>query len=106
MHTSILASANPVGERYNRKASLRVDMAMSALIMSRFDLFFGVLEECDENTDFTLARHIVKVHRRLSSQSFRPKHSSGIFVILGLSIQRYTRLSFSSVFVSLNFVVA
>jgi DNA replication licensing factor MCM6 len=61
--TSILAAANPVGGRYDRKKSLRANVAMSAPIMSRFDLFFVVLDECDEKMDINVAEHIVNVHR-------------------------------------------
>ncbi|KAF8246201.1 MCM-domain-containing protein [Wilcoxina mikolae CBS 423.85] len=61
--TSILAAANPVGGRYNRKATLRSNINMSAPIMSRFDLFFIVLDDCNEATDTNLARHIVNIHR-------------------------------------------
>ena len=60
--TSILAAANPVGGRYNRKTTLRANINMSAPIMSRFDLFFVVLDECNENTDRHLAEHIVGIH--------------------------------------------
>ncbi|QRW09408.1 DNA replication licensing factor MCM2/3/5 family pretein [Ceratobasidium sp. AG-Ba] len=60
--TSILAAANPVGGRYNRRVGLKQNVAMSAPIMSRFDLFFVVLDECRESTDLMLARHIVGVH--------------------------------------------
>ncbi len=81
--TSILAAANPVGGRYNRKASLRVNVAMSAPIMSRFDLFFVVLDECDENTDLKLARHIVNVHR-LRDEAIKPEFSTE-------ALQRYIR---------------
>ncbi|KAI5116717.1 hypothetical protein M0805_000826 [Coniferiporia weirii] len=61
--TSILAAANPVGGRYDRKKTLRQNVAMSAPIMSRFDLFFVVLDECDEKMDLNIAEHIVNVHR-------------------------------------------
>lgn len=61
--TSILAAANPVGGRYNRKTTLRSNINMSAPIMSRFDLFFVVLDECNEAVDTHLARHIVNIHR-------------------------------------------
>lgn len=61
--TSILAAANPVGGRYNRKMSLKANVAMSAPIMSRFDLFFVVLDECNPEVDLKLATHIVNVHR-------------------------------------------
>jgi len=61
--TSILAAANPVGGRYNRKQTLRQNVAMSAPIMSRFDLFFVVLDECNEQTGMHIAQHIANVHR-------------------------------------------
>lgn len=61
--TSILAAANPVGGRYNRKTTLRSNINLSAPIMSRFDLFFVVLDDCNENTDRHLAQHIVGLHR-------------------------------------------
>ncbi len=32
--------------------------------MSRFDLFFVILDECNEITDYNIARHIVDVHMR------------------------------------------
>ncbi|KAI0233957.1 MCM DNA helicase complex subunit mcm6 [Massospora cicadina] len=63
--TSILAAANPIGGRYNNKLTLRQNVAMTAPIMSRFDLFFVVLDQPDQNTDFLLAQHIVRVHRLL-----------------------------------------
>jgi len=50
-HTSILAAANPMGGRYNRKASLRATMAMSA-ICSLLCLTSVM------RTDLKLARHI------------------------------------------------
>jgi DNA replication licensing factor MCM6 len=61
--TSILAAANPVGGRYNRKLTLKANVAMSAPIMSRFDLFFVILDECNENVDMNIAKHIINVHR-------------------------------------------
>lgn len=60
--TSILAAANPIGGRYNRKASLRANIMMSAPIMSRFDLFFVILDDCNEQADTRLADHIVNLH--------------------------------------------
>lgn len=36
---------------------------MSAPIMSRFDLFFVILDDCDESIDQSIARHIVNLHR-------------------------------------------
>ena len=36
---------------------------MSPPIMSRFDLFFVVLDECDESTDLNIAQHIINFHQ-------------------------------------------
>lgn len=46
--TSILAAANPIDGRYNRAKSLKQNVNMSAPIMSRFDLFFILVDECNE----------------------------------------------------------
>lgn len=81
--TSILAAANPVGGRYNKKMSLRANVAMSGPIMSRFDLFFVVLDECNEDVDFAIASHIVNVHR-LREVAIKPEFSTD-------ALQRYIR---------------
>ncbi len=60
---SILAAANPIYGRYDRTKTLKANVALSAPILSRFDLFFVVLDECDELTDFNVAKHILDVHR-------------------------------------------
>jgi DNA replication licensing factor MCM6 len=81
--TSILAAANPVNGRYDRKKTLRANVMMSAPIMSRFDLFFVVLDECDERTDYNLAKHIVNVHR-FQDEAINPEFSTE-------ALQRYIR---------------
>lgn len=83
--TSILAAANPVGGRYNRKTTLRANINMSAPIMSRFDLFFVVLDECNEAVDEKLAQHIVDVHR-LRDDAVEPEFSTE-------QLQRYIRFA-------------
>jgi DNA replication licensing factor MCM6 len=83
--TSILAAANPVGGRYNRKATLRSNINMSAPIMSRFDLFFIVLDDCNEATDTNLARHIVNIHRS-RDEAITPEFTTE-------QLQRYIRFA-------------
>jgi DNA replication licensing factor MCM6 len=61
--TSILAAANPVGGRYDPKRTLRQNIAMSAPIMSRFDLFFVLVDEFNESHDYNIARHLLTMHR-------------------------------------------
>uniref|UniRef100_A0A8C3LZJ2 DNA replication licensing factor MCM6 n=1 Tax=Chrysolophus pictus TaxID=9089 RepID=A0A8C3LZJ2_CHRPC len=63
--TSILAAANPVGGRYDRSKSLKQNINLSAPIMSRFDLFFILVDECNEVTDYAIARRIVDLHARV-----------------------------------------
>ena len=63
--TSILAAANPRGGRYDRSKSLRANVDLSAPIMSRFDMFFVVLDECDEASDLHIASHILNCHRHI-----------------------------------------
>lgn len=60
--TSILAAANPIGGRYDRSKSLQQNIALSAPIMSRFDLFFVLVDECNEVVDYAIARKIVSLH--------------------------------------------
>ncbi|KAK5232081.1 MCM DNA helicase complex subunit mcm6 [Exophiala xenobiotica] len=83
--TSILAAANPIGGRYNRKTTLRANINMSAPIMSRFDLFFVVLDECNENVDRHLAEHIVNLHM-LKDDFVQPEFSTE-------QLQRYIRFA-------------
>jgi len=83
--TSILAAANPVGGRYNRKTTLRANINMSAPIMSRFDLFFVILDECNETVDRHLAEHIVGIHQ-FRDEAVKPEFTTE-------QLQRYIRLA-------------
>lgn len=60
--TSILAAANPIGGRYDRSKSLQQNVLLTAPIMSRFDLFFILVDECNEIVDNAIARKIVDLH--------------------------------------------
>ncbi|KAI3403214.2 MCM6 [Candida oxycetoniae] len=73
--TSILAAANPIGGRYNRKIGLRSNLNMTAPIMSRFDLFFVILDDCNERVDTQLASHIVDLHM-LRDDAINPPYSA------------------------------
>jgi DNA replication licensing factor MCM6 len=83
--TSILAAANPVGGRYNRKTTLRANINMSAPIMSRFDLFFVILDECNELIDRHLAEHIVGIHQ-FRDEAVEPEFTTE-------QLQRYIRFA-------------
>ncbi|XP_014233634.1 DNA replication licensing factor Mcm6 [Trichogramma pretiosum] len=60
--TSILAAANPIGGRYDRSKSLQQNVLLTAPIMSRFDLFFILIDECNEIIDNAIAKKIVDLH--------------------------------------------
>jgi DNA replication licensing factor MCM6 len=81
--TSILAAANPIGGRYDKSKTLRANLNLSAPIMSRFDLFFIVLDECDEKTDYNIARHIISIHQK-KDEALKPVYTPE-------QLQRYIR---------------
>ena len=60
---SILAAANPIYGRYDRSKSLRFNVDISPPIMSRFDIFFVIFDEKNDDEDFHIAQHIVNMHR-------------------------------------------
>jgi len=81
----ILAAANPIGGRYNPKATLRANLNFSAPIMSRFDLFFVIRDEPNETVDRNLAEHIVNVHMN-RDEAVQPELSTE-------QLQRYIRFA-------------
>ncbi|KAJ3414676.1 MCM DNA helicase complex subunit mcm6 [Chytridiales sp. JEL 0842] len=81
--TSILAAANPIHGKYDKKLSLKQNVAMSPPIMSRFDLFFVVLDEGDETTDTNVAQHLVGFHQGQES-ALEPPYSTA-------EVQRYLK---------------
>ncbi|MCQ2819543.1 MAG: ATP-binding protein [archaeon] len=61
--TSILAAANPAFGRYDKTKPLKTNIDISAPIMSRFDLFFVIIDECSEYSDYSIANHIISLHK-------------------------------------------
>ena len=69
--TSVLASANPVGSRYNPRMSVIDNIHLPPSLLSRFDLIYLVLDKVDQATDVQLAKHLVSLyyeHRPAGSQ--------------------------------------
>ncbi|KAM3179548.1 hypothetical protein ACTXT7_000437 [Hymenolepis weldensis] len=66
--TSILAAANPIGGRYDRSRSLRQNIGLSAPVMSRFDLFFVLVDECNDVVDYAIAKSILDLHMGVETQ--------------------------------------
>lgn len=64
--TSILAAANPVYGRYNKKLAPHENINLPAALLSRFDLIFLLLDTADSDLDQKLARHVTQVHQKLA----------------------------------------
>ncbi|XP_059656358.1 DNA replication licensing factor MCM6 isoform X2 [Cornus florida] len=62
--TSILAAANPTGGRYDKSKPLKYNVALPPAILSRFDLVYVMIDDPDDNTDYHIAHHIVRVHQK------------------------------------------
>ncbi|KAJ5990633.1 hypothetical protein N7522_010840 [Penicillium canescens] len=60
--TSILASANPIGSRYNPKLAVPQNIDLPPTLLSRFDLVYLVLDRVDETEDRRLAKHLVGMY--------------------------------------------
>lgn len=60
--TSILASANPIGSKYNPNLSVPQNIDLPPTLLSRFDLVYLILDRIDEHTDRRLARHLVSMY--------------------------------------------
>ena len=60
--TSVLASANPVGSRYNPRMSVIDNIQLPPSLLSRFDLIYLVLDKINEQTDRKLARHLIALY--------------------------------------------
>eukprot|EP01035_Chromulina_nebulosa_P018222 gene18222-23890_t len=85
--TSILAAANPVFGRYDRTKTLKANITISAPIMSRFDLFFIILDECNAAIDEQIARHIIKSHKNLYNKEYNNRNA---FNSLSNHVDRFT----------------
>lgn len=60
---AVLAAANPLYSRYNRRKSLSENINLPNSLLSRFDLIFLILDTPDMDKDIALARHVTFVHQ-------------------------------------------
>lgn len=60
--TSILAAANPLYGRYNKKLSPVENINLPAALLSRFDLLFLIVDKPTRDEDERLAQHVTHVH--------------------------------------------
>jgi DNA replication licensing factor MCM7 len=61
--SSVLAAANPLYGRYNKKISPQQNINLPAALLSRFDLIFLLLDKPDPTNDEMLAKHVAFVHQ-------------------------------------------
>ena len=67
--TSILASANPIGSRYNPDLPVPQNIDLPPTLLSRFDLVYLILDRADEKTDRRLAKHLLSMYLEDKPQS-------------------------------------
>ncbi|KAG0650845.1 Minichromosome maintenance 4 [Hyphodiscus hymeniophilus] len=60
--TSILASANPIGSKYNPNLPVPQNIDLPPTLLSRFDLVYLILDRIDETSDRRLARHLLSMY--------------------------------------------
>ncbi|RDA88200.1 hypothetical protein CP532_6790 [Ophiocordyceps camponoti-leonardi (nom. inval.)] len=60
--SSILASANPIGSRYNPDLSVPQNIDLPPTLLSRFDLVYLILDRFDEKADKRLAKHLLSLY--------------------------------------------
>jgi DNA replication licensing factor MCM7 len=66
--TSILAAANPLYGRYDRRKTPHENINLPAALLSRFDLVFLLLDNHDLQADLALAEAVTYVHQHLRSK--------------------------------------
>ncbi|KAF7558323.1 hypothetical protein G7046_g5838 [Stylonectria norvegica] len=67
--TSILASANPIGSRYNPDLPVPQNIDLPPTLLSRFDLVYLMLDNVDEKNDRRLAKHLLSLYLEDKPQS-------------------------------------
>src|SRR5271156_4338333 len=75
--TSILASANPIGSKYNPNLPIPQNIDLPPTLLSRFDLVYLVLDKIDEVADRRLASHLVGMYLE-----DRPQNASALDIIV------------------------
>jgi DNA replication licensing factor MCM6 len=108
--TSILAAANPRSGRYDNSKPLRLNVDITPPIMSRFDLFFILQDDCNEAVDKDIAQHLVRLHQRKQEAVTPPiskeelqryfnnkltKHLQPAFIFIYLGISTTPRIMFT-----------
>lgn len=67
---SILAAANPIHGRYDESKTLKANINLSDPIMSRFDLYFVLIDTVDTDNDTKIATQILENHTLDDNEEF------------------------------------
>lgn len=54
---------NPIMGKYDKTKVLKKNINLSTPLMSRFDIFFVLTDECKNSVDMAIARRIVGMHK-------------------------------------------
>ena len=95
--TSILASANPVGSRYDPKLSMVQNINLPPTLLSRFDLIYLILDKSDPESDKQLARHLVRLYQSRAGEDTDVQSQGVLFPSLALSSNNI-RLTLAPIF--------
>lgn len=63
--TSILAAANPKGDRFDRYKSIKEQINLPSTLLSRFDLIFAIEDKPDIEQDKEVIKHVFRKHREM-----------------------------------------
>jgi len=64
---AVLAAANPLYGRYNKRKSISENVDLPNSLLSRFDLLFLLLDKADMDNDLALSKHVLHVHKYLKN---------------------------------------
>ena len=63
--TAVLAAANPLYGRYNKRKSISENIDLPNSLLSRFDLLFLILDRINLDNDRAMSMHVLNVHKFL-----------------------------------------
>lgn len=102
---SILAAANPIGSTYDSSRDLRSNLSFSLPIMSRFDLFYTLVDPHSEENDNAISAKILDLHRNYANTSNVRKDMIYSFEDIRLYI-RFARKYYPKIPVELDELIA
>ena len=78
---SVLAAANPIRGRYDNRRTLKSNVNLSPAIMSRFDLYFVLIDKIDKRNDELISKYILDVHSKESNENVTDVNNSFLFTV-------------------------